>query len=177
VTDWWATAMSEIRPGVIRLRGYPVEELIQEVSFAQTIWLMTRGKLPTPAQACLLERALVAAVDHGPQAPSIAAGRMAATCGVGLNNAVATGVNLLGDVHGGAGQQCMTLRPLVDRDHRGRLRVRGAGRRTRGSRHAGRRLQQVRAAHGGQATPDSSQGPVRISPERPLFVLCRADRI
>lgn len=145
MTDWWATAMSEIRPGVIRLRGYPVDELIQEVSFAQTIWLMTRGKLPTPAQACLLERALVAAVDHGPQAPSIAAGRMAATCGVGLNNAVATDVNLLGDVHGGAGQHCMTLRPLVERDHRGRLRVRGAGRRTRGSRHAGRHLQQVRA--------------------------------
>jgi citrate synthase len=34
---------------------------------------------------------------------------MAATCGVGLNNAVATGVNLLGDSHGGAGQQCVEL--------------------------------------------------------------------
>ena len=30
--------------------------------------------------------ALVAAVDHGPQAPSIAAARMAATCGVGLQS-------------------------------------------------------------------------------------------
>jgi len=64
-----------------------------------------------------LEAALVAAVDHGPHAPSIAAARMAATCGVGLNNAVATGVNLLGDVHGGAGQQCMELLcHLVDGD-------------------------------------------------------------
>jgi len=44
-----------------------------------------------------------------PQAPSIAAARMAATCGIGLNSAVATGVNLLGDVHGGAGQQCVEL--------------------------------------------------------------------
>ena len=34
---------------------------------------------------------------------------MAATCGVGLNNAVGTGVNLLGDTHGGAGQQCLEL--------------------------------------------------------------------
>ena len=48
-------------------------------------------------------------MDHGPQAPSIAAARMAATCGVGLNNVMATGVNMLGDVHGGAGEQCAEL--------------------------------------------------------------------
>ena len=48
-------------------------------------------------------------MDHGPQAPSIAAARMAATCGLGLNNVIATGVNMLGDVHGGAGEQCAEL--------------------------------------------------------------------
>ena len=47
----------------------------------------------------------MAAVDHGPQAPSIAIARMAATCGVGLNNAMASAINVLGDVHGGAGEQ------------------------------------------------------------------------
>lgn len=115
VTDWWSTAVSEIQPGEIRLRGYPVEELIGRVTFAEQIWLMLRGELPTPGQGRLLEAALVAAVDHGPQAPSIAAARMAATCGVGLNSAVATGAGLLGDVHGGAGQQCMeVLQRVVD---------------------------------------------------------------
>ncbi|TQM11294.1 citryl-CoA lyase [Pseudonocardia kunmingensis] len=109
VSDWWSTSVSEIEPGVVRLRGYPVESLIGTVSFPATIWLMLRGELPAVHEAALLEQALVAAVDHGPQAPSIAAARMAATCGVGLNSAVATGVNLLGDVHGGAGQQCMQL--------------------------------------------------------------------
>ncbi|MEU6267034.1 citryl-CoA lyase [Saccharopolyspora shandongensis] len=109
VTGWWRTGVSRIRPGEILLRGYPVEQLIGRLSFADTIWLMLRGELPTAAQSRLLEAALVAAVDHGPQAPSIAAARMAATCGLGLNNAVATGVNLLGDVHGGAGQQCMQV--------------------------------------------------------------------
>jgi citrate synthase len=34
---------------------------------------------------------------------------MAITCGVDLNNAVASGVNVLGDIHGGPGQQCMEL--------------------------------------------------------------------
>ncbi|MFI2349516.1 citryl-CoA lyase [Streptomyces sp. NPDC019443] len=109
VTGWWRTGISRIRPGEILLRGYPVEQVIGEVSFVEVIWLMLRSNLPTRAESRLLEAALVAAVDHGPQAPSIAAARMAATCGLGLNNAMATGVNLLGDVHGGAGQQCMEL--------------------------------------------------------------------
>lgn len=109
VTDWWTTGVSDIEPGVIRLRGYPVQDLIRGASFVQTIWAMVRGDLPTDEQAALLEKALVAAVDHGPQAPSIAAARMAATCGVGLHGAMSTGVGLLGDVHGGAGQQCVEL--------------------------------------------------------------------
>jgi citrate synthase len=73
------------------------------------VYLMTRGELPHPAAAKLLEAALVAAVDHGPQAPSIAAARMAITCGVGINNAMASAINMLGDVHGGAGEQCVQL--------------------------------------------------------------------
>jgi citrate synthase len=34
---------------------------------------------------------------------------MAITCGVGINNAMASAVNMLGDVHGGAGEQCVAL--------------------------------------------------------------------
>src|SRR3954468_5105163 len=106
---WWATAVSHIEPGSIELRDRPVQDLIGRTGFVEVIWLLLRADLPTPRQAALLEAALVAGVDHGPQAPSIAAARMAATCGVGLNSAVATGVNLLGDSHGGAWQQCVEL--------------------------------------------------------------------
>lgn len=109
VSDWWRTSIIDMKPGEIRYRGYPIQELIGNVSFAQMVWLMTRGELPSPAQGQLLDAALVAAVDHGPQAPSIAIARMAATCGVGLNNAVASAVNVLGDVHGGAGEQAVEL--------------------------------------------------------------------
>ena len=109
VRNWWRTSIIDMAPGRIAFRGRPIEDLIGNVSFGQMIWLMTRGDLPSPKQAALLECALVAGVDHGPQAPSIAAARMAATCGVGLNNVMATGVNMLGDVHGGAGEQCAEL--------------------------------------------------------------------
>jgi citrate synthase len=109
VSNWWRTSIIEMEPGVIRYRGYPIEELIGRISFAQMIWLMTRGELPTEGQGRLLDAALMSAVDHGPQAPSIAIARMAATCGVGLNNAMASAVNVLGDVHGGAGEQAVEM--------------------------------------------------------------------
>jgi citrate synthase len=109
VADWWATSITRMSPGVLELRGRPIQDLIGSTSLVELIWLMLRGEVPDPRRAALLEAALVAGVDHGPQAPSIAAARMAATCGVGLNNAIATGVNMLGDGHGGAGQQCVEL--------------------------------------------------------------------
>lgn len=109
IRDWWRTSIIDMAPGRIAFRGHPIQDLIGNVGFGQMIWLMTRGYLPTPEEADLLESALVAGVDHGPQAPSIAAARMTATCGVALNNVMATGVNMLGDVHGGAGEQCAEL--------------------------------------------------------------------
>lgn len=116
VSNWWRTSIIDMSPGVIRYRGYPIEELIGRVSFAQMIWLMTRGELPTEGQGRLLDAALMSAVDHGPQAPSIAIARMAATCGVGLNNAMASAVNVLGDVHGGAGEQAVEMyRSIAER--------------------------------------------------------------
>jgi len=109
VRNWWRTSIIDMEPGKIAFRGRAIEDLIGNVTFPQMIWLMVRGDLPTKEQAALFEAALVAGVDHGPQAPSIAAARMAATCGVGLNNAMATAINMLGDVHGGAGEQCAEL--------------------------------------------------------------------
>ncbi len=107
--DWWATSIIDMKPGMIRFRGYAIEDLIGRIGFAEMVYLMTRGELPHPDAAKLLEAALVSAVDHGPQAPSIAAARMAITCGVGINNAMANAANMLGDVHGGAGEQCVSL--------------------------------------------------------------------
>ncbi|MCV6584855.1 MAG: citryl-CoA lyase [Marinibacterium sp.] len=109
VADWWRTAIIDMEPGRIDIRGHPIQDLIGQLTFAQMIWLMLRGDSPEPGQAALFEAALVAAVDHGPQAPSIATARMAVTCGLSLNNAMASAVNMLGDVHGGAGEQAVAL--------------------------------------------------------------------
>lgn len=111
---WWDTAIIDIHPGKIAIRGYPIEELIGRIRFPEMIWLMLRGDLPSREQADLLEAALVPGVDHGPHAPSIAIARMAVTCGLPVNGAMASAINVLDDVHGGAGQQCMDLYREID---------------------------------------------------------------
>lgn len=109
VADYWRTSIIEMVPGRIAIRGEPIQDLIGSLSFPEMIWRMLRPDRPSAAQARLLECALVAAVDHGPQAPSIAIARMAVTCGLPLNGAIASAVNTLDDVHGGAGEQAVEL--------------------------------------------------------------------
>jgi citrate synthase len=111
---WWDTAIIDIHPGKIAIRGYPIEELIGRVRFPDMIWLMLRGELPSRGQSDLLEAALVPGVDHGPHAPSIAISCMAVSCGLPVNGAMASAINVLDDVHGGAGQQCMELYREID---------------------------------------------------------------
>jgi citrate synthase len=113
--DYWSTSIVDIHPGSIKMRGYPIQELIGAVSFPQMIWLMLRGELPSDGEARLLEAALVASVDHGPHAPSIAISRMAVSCGLPLNGAMASALNTLDDVHGGAGQQAVELFHAIER--------------------------------------------------------------
>ena len=111
---WWDTSIIDIHPGRISIRGYAIEDLIGQVRFPDMIWLMLRGDLPSRGQSELLEAALVPGVDHGPHAPSIAISRMAVTCGLPVNGAMASAINVLDDIHGGAGQQCMELYRAID---------------------------------------------------------------
>ncbi len=47
--DWWRTAIIDMQPGIIRYRGYAVEDLIrQRTSLAQMVWLMTRTTARRP---------------------------------------------------------------------------------------------------------------------------------
>ena len=138
-SQWWTTSIVDIEPGKIHVRGYPIQDLIGNVSFPQMAWLLLRGELPTREQSALLEAAMVAGVDHGPHAPSIAISRMAVSCGLPVNGAMASAVNVLDDVHGGAGQQCMELMNAIDRL---------AGAAEPGAEHVAAGLQAWTAEHG-----------------------------
>ena len=93
IRDYWRSAIIDMAPGRIRFSGYAIEDLMGNAGFADMVWLLTRGELPDRAQSVLLEAALVAGVDHGPQAPSIGIARMAITCG-GTNSSGVSPVGL-----------------------------------------------------------------------------------
>ena len=58
IRTWWRTSIIDMEPGKIAFRDHPIQDLIGNVTFPHMIWLMTRGALPSPAQAALFEAAL-----------------------------------------------------------------------------------------------------------------------
>ncbi|MCZ7542036.1 MAG: citryl-CoA lyase [Anaerolineae bacterium] len=103
----WTTAITEIKPNEVRLRGYRIDELMARVSFADAIFLALMGELPAPGVSRLLDAMLVASIDHGATPPSALAARTAASTGAPLNAAVAAGVLSINRHHGGAIEDCM----------------------------------------------------------------------
>lgn len=112
----WKTSITEIKPNEVRLRGYRIDELMGNVSFAQAIYLALKGDLPSSEVGKLLDAILVCSIDHGASPPSALAARTAASTGAPLNGAVAAGVLAINRLHGGAIEDCMTvLREGIDR--------------------------------------------------------------
>lgn len=107
--DNWSTAITEIHPNEVRLRGFRIDELMGEISFSDAIYLTIMGDLPTPAVSKLLEAILVSSIDHGVTPPSALAARTAASTGAPLNAAVACGLLSINRFHGGAIEDCMDM--------------------------------------------------------------------
>ena len=107
MTDKWHTAITDVAPNRINLRGYPIEELMGRKSFAEVVWLALRGELPGEAEGKLLDAILVSSVDHGVTPPSTLAARTAASTGAPVNAALASGVLAVNRFHGGAVEGCM----------------------------------------------------------------------
>jgi citrate synthase len=99
--DRWATALTRIAADEIEIRGYPVDEMMGRLSFAEAVYLLLRGELPTPAIGRMFGAVLVAPIDHGVTPPSTLAARNVAASGAPLRDCVAAGVLGFGAFHGG----------------------------------------------------------------------------
>lgn len=98
----WKTSITNIGPGKIRVRGYDIADIMENLSYAQVVYLILKGELPTQAEAELMNAILVSSIDHGPTPPSVLGTRTVASGGNSLNAAIAGGVLVIGDTHGGA---------------------------------------------------------------------------
>jgi citrate synthase len=77
--DDWTTAVGEVAPGIINVRGYPITELIAKLSFSEAAYLTIRGELPTPPERRLMDAALCSILEHGLYAPTTLAARVVAS--------------------------------------------------------------------------------------------------
>ena len=103
----WQSSLTEIAPNKILIRGYPVDEMMGRLGFAEAVYLLLMGELPTPAIGRMLNAVLVSSLDHGVMPPSTLAARNVATSGAPLKDCVAAGILAFGPHHGGDIESCM----------------------------------------------------------------------
>src|SRR3989344_1656880 len=98
MSEKWKTEIS--KEGTIR--GYKLDELINNLTFTEMIFLTLKGELPKKNEVKMMDAILVSCVEHSIAPPSITAARISASAGNPLNAAVAAGILGIGDFHGGA---------------------------------------------------------------------------
>lgn len=105
----WKTSISWIEEDFIVTRGYFQEDLIGNVSFADVVFLLLKGDLPSKDESKMLDAILVSFCDHGVTPPSTQIARLAASTGSPLHASAAAGLLAFGREHAGAIQDCMKL--------------------------------------------------------------------
>jgi citrate synthase len=107
VDERWQTALTSIAPNRIQVRGYSLDEMMGRLGFAEAVYLLLMGELPTPTIGRMLNAVLVSSIDHGVTPPSTLAARNVATSGAPLKDCVAAGILAFGPHHGGDVESCM----------------------------------------------------------------------
>jgi citrate synthase len=106
----WRTAISTSDDAHIWIGGYDVTQLMTSATFADVVFLLHKGRLPSDGERSIVDAMLIAVADHGPGSPSAAAARTVATGNrIAPEAAIAAGVLAIGDAHGGAGLACLQL--------------------------------------------------------------------
>ncbi len=105
----WSTGITDIGPGKIRIRGCDITEVMEKLSYGEAVYLILKGQLATKAEAALMNAILVSSMDHGASPPSVLGTRTVVSGGNPLNAAIAGGVLVIGDTHGGAIEQSAKL--------------------------------------------------------------------
>ncbi len=136
----WRTSIAYKTREKIVVRGYDLNELVGNISFAEMAYLVWRGELPPPAHGRMLDALLVSMAEHA-FSPSSAACRFVASGGVPLHVGVAGGMLAIGTYHGTADRPAGLFKQAVERMDREHLDITEAARRVAGdARRAGQRL-------------------------------------
>ncbi|MBK6289179.1 MAG: hypothetical protein IPJ33_06620 [Gammaproteobacteria bacterium] len=111
-TRIWEEAADPVNPYLAasaRCHGYALEDMVGQLDFADTLFLLLRGELPDAAEAQLLQRFLVAFCNPGPRHAATRAVMNAAASGTRSTSLASIGLATLGGDHLGSSEveRCM----------------------------------------------------------------------
>ncbi|MBL8538637.1 MAG: hypothetical protein JNM59_14630 [Hyphomonadaceae bacterium] len=78
-SDYWTTRISRALKGRISVRGYPVEEIIEQLSYAEAAFLLLKGDLPDAREAALFDLVMRSGVDQQFISSAVGAARFTAS--------------------------------------------------------------------------------------------------
>lgn len=108
----WETGIAEVVSASgteeVVIRGQRLSELIGTATFAEMVFLLLQGRMPSPSQARTLDALLVASIEHGIAPPAMIS-RCFASYGTTIQAAIGAGVTAFGDRMGGLGEQLARL--------------------------------------------------------------------
>lgn len=103
------TAISNVEPNKLTTRGYNQQDLIEKIRYADMVYLLLKGRLPSIKESRMFNHVLVSFCDHGVTPPSTQTARIIASSGSPMNSAVAGALLSFGHKHAGAIEKTMEL--------------------------------------------------------------------
>ncbi len=100
----WKTKISNANDEGSVVRGKNLEDLVGKISYADMVFLLLRGKLPSAEESKMMDAILVCVAEHSIAVPSITSARIAASGSGSFVQGVAAGILAIGEHHGGAGE-------------------------------------------------------------------------
>lgn len=76
---YWHTEISAITPETVHVRGYRLDDVIG-LPFSAAIFLMIRGRVPTPPEATVMDAVMTGVLDYGLEKSGTAAARYVVSC-------------------------------------------------------------------------------------------------
>ncbi|WP_411374918.1 citryl-CoA lyase [Arthrobacter sp. MPF02] len=87
--EYWSSSISQVTDRKVYVRGYDLEDLIGQIPFTAAIFLLIRGRVPTPQEVRVLDAVLSGVLDYALEKPGTVAARYA----VSANPSMAIGMS------------------------------------------------------------------------------------
>ncbi len=93
----WKSAISDITPEDIYVRGYPLQSLMGKLPFSGVVYLMIRGKMPNPDEAGMMDVILSSILDYALQKSGTIAARAVVSVNPQMTAGLGAGVLAAGE--------------------------------------------------------------------------------